>query len=181
MKKIDFGYNNDTILNSTFEGIYPYSGEYIDLINCCNMDLLVTKIVDSYEGKYDGKIEVREIVQDLYPDGSYNSYTTQNQPALCGQIETILNRESVKQKLDEGAKISKILSDLGMPSIPSSLKPIHNDKYEIAGTLAAINPEMFNDLKTTLANGHSSIYNMLKELKELRAKVSYQESQNPRR
>ena len=42
MKKIDFGFNNDSKLNSSFEGIFHYTGEYIDLIKLEGVDMLVT-------------------------------------------------------------------------------------------------------------------------------------------
>ena len=70
MKKIEFGFNDDKRLNGSWSGIEFYNGEYLDVIGYEEMDLLVTKIVDSLHG-LNGKIDVREIAQDYYSDGSF--------------------------------------------------------------------------------------------------------------
>jgi len=73
MKKIDFGFNDDRRLNSSFSRISPYNGEYLDLVGCNDYDFLITRIVDWQRG-LNGNIDVREVAQDFYKDGSYVNY-----------------------------------------------------------------------------------------------------------
>ncbi len=101
MKKIDFGFNDDDRLNAQWSGIEFYNGEYLDVVACENMSFLITRIIDSYRG-LNGNIDVREIAQDYYADGSYETYANREKNDTCKKIEEFLNLPVIKERIKNG-------------------------------------------------------------------------------
>ena len=169
MKKIDFGYNNDSRLNASFEGIYPpYTGQFIDLIKCEGVDMLVTRIIAPYKPEMDGHIDVCEIAQNFYSDGSYATYSSQDKSAMCRKIEILLNNSSVKSKMDEGIKLVDILRNAGIPVTKSSCHQVTTDYENIPGLVTSVRPELFEALKQSIMHNHSSMFDMYNEIQRLR-------------
>ncbi len=163
MKKIDFGINEDARLNSSFSGVSPYNGEYLGVINYKSINLLITRIVDSQKG-LNGNIDVREIAQDYYCDGSSVTYSNMDKNSVCTELERLLNTERVKKMLSEKGNVLMVLQDLGLPVRPSVLHSIE-PKYEDVGTpVTGISGEKFQDLKDTMGMMRASMYNICKEL-----------------
>ncbi len=169
MKKIEFGFNDDKRLNASWSGIEFYNGEYLDVIGYEEMDLLVTKIVDSLHG-LNGKIDVREIAQDYYSDGSFTTYANKEKNNVCIKLESLLNTEKMQKEINSGKRIYTILRNEGLPVRVSTLPDVVS-KYENASDIVtSVMPDKFNDLKESKKNNRGmSMYDMAKEIERLNA------------
>ena len=165
MKKIEFGYNTDKRLNATWSEIEPYNGEYLDKINCENMDFLITRVVDSYHG-LNGSIDVREVIQDYYADGSYVTYANKEKNGLCQKLEEFLNQGKIKEKL-KNERALEVLRDAEFPAYTSRLLNIEPKTEEFAEVVTSIKPEMFKKLKDSKKNFGMSMFNMHEEIQRL--------------
>ena len=124
MKKVDFGFANDSIPNGTFEGIGlsgdargPVSGEFIDVIRIDNCDYLITKITDTFGNSEHeiGKIDVRRAFADLFPDGSSVMYLDQEHSHSCLSLEQLLNSEKAKELMERGMSVKDICNGRNAP------------------------------------------------------------------
>ena len=176
MKRIDFGYNDDRRLNASFSQIEPYNGEYIDMISYENMDFLVTKIIESYK-ELDGEIDVREVTQDYYADGSYVTYANKEKNEVCKKLEILLNSNLIKQKLNNGESAFKILRNEGFPVSVSTLQDIVDENSFVSGIVTSIESEKFKKLKDSKRNS-MSMFNMSEELQRLYAEVERLKHEN---
>ena len=173
MKKIDFGVNNDRKLNASFSEISPYNGEYMDLVSCNGFDFLITRIIDSYKG-LNGSIDVREVAQDYYPDGSYVNYANQEKNTLCQKFEQLLNTQRVRDKLTNGENPLRILKEAGFPVGRSSLRPIEPVSETFSSIVTSVKDDKFQSLKESKQyrfGGGKSMYDMSQELLRLRAEI----------
>lgn len=171
MKKIDFGINEDRRLNSSFSGISPYNGEYLDLIACNGFDFLVTRIVDSYRG-LNGNIDVREVSQDYYSDGSYVNYANMEKNTLCQRFEQLLNAPRIKQELNDGKTPLKILKEAGFPVCVSSLSPIAPKSEKYSSIVTSVKKDKFQSLKDSKKyNNGRSMYDMVQEIQRLQEEI----------
>ena len=177
MKKIEFGFNDDKRLNSSWSGIEFYNGDYLDVVGYDDTDLLVTRIVDSTQG-LNGKIDVREIAQDYYNDGSYVTYANKEKSEVCIKLETLLNREKIQNEIASGKRIYTILRDEGLPVRVSTLPDVVS-KYENASDIVtSIMPDKFNDLKESKRNNlGKSMYDLAKEIERLNALLKEKNSE----
>ena len=166
MKKIEFGFNNDDELNATWSGIEFYNGEYLDTVRLNDMDFLITRIVDSNNG-LNGNIDVREVAQDYYLDGSYLTYANREKSSLCRKLEGFLNNNKVKGKLKSGSTLA-LLRDADFPAFTSRLLKIYSDSDEFAEVITSIKPELFKKLKDSKRAGYGmSMFKMAEEIKRL--------------
>ena len=171
MKKIDFGFNNDRRLNSSFSGIEPYNGEYLDVTCCEDTNLLITRIVDSQQG-LDGNIDVREVIQDYYSDGSYVTYANMEKNVICLKIQQLLNTERLKKRINKGESAREILLDEGLPAYASFLN-VEPKNSVVPGAVTSIKPEMFKQLKDSKKYYRGkSMYDLTVELKKLHAEIN---------
>ena len=172
MKKIDFGFNEDDVLNGQWAGIEPYNGEYLDMIGYENTDLLITKVVDSYKG-LNGTIDVREIAQDYYADGSYITYANKEKNATCKKIEELLNSNKVQNMLAKGEAPYMILRDAGLPIRMSHLNDVQSKSDTVPAVVTSIKPEIFKQLKDSKKYSFGmSMYNQIQEIKRLREEIA---------
>ena len=169
MKKIDFGYNDDKRLNSSFSRIELFNGEYLDVVGCDSMDFLITRIVDSGRG-LNGNIDVREVAQDYYADGSCVTYANQEKNELCKKLEEFFNKESVREKLERGEPIMGILRGAGFPVHSSQLAYIPSKNDVVPGLVTSVRPELFEELKESKKYSRS-MYNQYKEIQRLYAEI----------
>ena len=166
MKKIEFGYNTDSKLNASFSEIEFYNGEYLDTINCENMDFLITRVVDSYQG-LDGSIDVREVAQDYYSDGSYLTYANKEKNELCKKLEKYLNNDKVKEKL-KTARALNVLRDANFPVYSSHLSRIEAVSEMFPEIVTSIKPDIFKRLKDSKRkNLGMSVFYMTEEIQRL--------------
>ena len=180
MKKIEFGYNDDDVLNATWSRVERYNGEYLDTVRCNDMDFLITRIVDSFDG-IDGKIEVREVAQDYYADGSYLTYANSEKNDLTKKLENFLNNKKVREKLSTQRPLT-VLRATNFPVFSSRLPKIEGDSSEFAEVITIIKPEIFKKLKDSKRSGIGiSMFNMTEKIKELYAKIEELEKEKKTR
>ncbi len=166
MKKIEFGYNTDKNLNATWLEPEPYNGEYLDTINYKDRDFLVTRIVDSLKG-LDGAIDVREVAQDYYSDGSYMTYANQEKDSVCNKLELFLNNPKIREKLKD-KRVLDILRNADFPTYSSKLLQIEAKSEEFPEIVTSIKPEIFKKLKDSKKNNMGwSMYHMIEEIQRL--------------
>lgn len=173
MKKIDFGVNNDRKLNASFSEISPYNGEYLDVVSCNGFDFLITRIIDSYQG-LNGTIDVKEVAQDYYPDGSYVNYANQKQNALCQKFERLLNTQRMREELAKGKSPARLLKEAGFPVGRSQLRPIEPETETFSSIVTSVKDDKFQSLKDSKQfryGGGKSMYDMSQEIARLRAEV----------
>ena len=172
MKKIDFGFNDDKKLNASFSRISPYNGEYIDVIGCNDFDFLITRIVDSYDG-LNGNIDVREVAQDFYKDGSYVNYANQEKNILCGKIERLLNSSRIRKELSDGKSPLTILKEAGFPVYHSSLRDIEPKSERVSSIVTSVKANNFKSLKESKMYARGmSMYDMSQEIIRLQAEIA---------
>ena len=87
-KIIYFGCNRKDYLDSGYDQLAPYEGEYIDVIEINGRNYLFTKGVSKVKN---GIIDVREIIQDVNVDGSYVVYANASRSQECQDLEKIFN------------------------------------------------------------------------------------------
>ena len=170
MKKIEFGLNNDDELNATWAQADSYNGEYLDTIRCNDMDFLVTRIVDSADG-LNGAIDVREVVQDYYADGTYFTYANNEKSELCKKLENYLNNKKIREKLTKERALS-LLRVANFPAFSSRLPKIEGNSSEYAEVITGVKPEVFKRLKDSKRVGYGmSMFKMTEEIQKLREEV----------
>ncbi len=178
MKKIDFGFNDDNKINASFSSISPYNGEYMDLIACNGFDFLITRIVDSQRG-LNGNIDVREVAQDYYSDGSYVNYANREKNTLCQRFEQLLNASRIKQELAAGKSPLKVLKEAGFPVSISSLSPIAPKSEKYSSIVTSVKNDKFQSLKDSKKYNHGkSMYAMSQEIMELYAEIERLKANN---
>lgn len=127
MKKIiEFGYNKKDYLDNGIEGVYPYKGEYIDVVCFNSKNYLFTKGVSNLKKD---KIEVREIIEDVYLDGSFVVYGNFFKSKECQILEQYFNQDKIKQLIKKGGRPLDILLDLDLPFKNPYIIPINDDKF----------------------------------------------------
>ena len=170
MKKIEFGFNDDDHLNGQWSGIEFYNGEYLDMFSYEGMDFLVTRIVDSMRG-LNGNIDVREIAQDYYSDGSYITYANKKKNTACQKFEELLNRIKIKEKISNGKTPTSLLKDEGLAVHGSNLLDVTSKSDTVSAVLTSVRPDVFNALieSKKYCRG-KSMYDMVMELQKMRSK-----------
>ncbi len=172
MKKIDFGFNDDNRLNSSFSRISPYNGEYIEIVSCNGFNFLITRIIDSYNG-LNGNIDVREIAQDYYADGSYVNYANQASNGLCRKFEQLLNTDRLRHELNSGKTPLTILREAGFPVSLSAINNVASDSKYVSSIVTSIRPELFQRLKDSKKyNAGKSMYYLVQENQILYDKIA---------
>lgn len=170
MGKIDFGYNNYQELYGGFEGIELYNGDFIDMISIDNRDYLITKIVESVQG-LNGKIDVREVFQDFYADGSYVSYANQKKSVVCESLENLLNQPMVKDKIKNEKSVYNVLRDMNLSVSRSKLKSIDYPGTYLSGNLVSIKPDLFEKVRSSIKDCSNSIYGLQQQIIKLEQQI----------
>ena len=178
MKKIDFGFNDDEKLNSQWSGIEFYNGEYLDVVAYDNSDYLITRIVDSYRG-LNGNIDVREIAQDYYSDGSYVTYANKEKNGICIRLQNLLNNPKMKDRLSRGDMVYDVLREQGIPVYMSHLSDVPSKSNIVPGIVTSVSSQNFNKLKESKRIGMGiSMYHQAEEIKRLRQEIERLKNEN---
>ena len=180
MKKIEFGFNDDNRLNAQWSGIEFYNGEYLDVVAYEGFDFLVTRIVDSQHG-LNGNIDVREIAQDYYADGSYVTYANMEKNDMCKRLERLLNSPKLKEKLANNQRAFSILRDEGISLHISNLNAVQSKFETVSYVVTSVKPEIFRSLKDSKRNGGRSMYDQTLEIARLRAEIEKMKSEGFKR
>lgn len=119
MKKVHFGYENSNRPVGSFEGLGvsdeakgPIQGNFIGILNYMDKDFLITKVSLAYKTVENqvGKIDVRDAIADIYPDGSGVLYIDRQKSDECLQLENLFNDEKTKELLQKGVSINNIFT-----------------------------------------------------------------------
>lgn len=130
MKKIiHFGYNKKDYLDSGIDGIFPYQGEYLDIVSFNDKNYLITKGVSKFRK---GIIYVLEIMEDIYLDGSFVVYVNSYKSKECMTLDYYFNRNEVKNNLLKGAIPLDLLLELGLKFKRPNIIPISDNKFVMA-------------------------------------------------
>ncbi len=176
MKKIEFGFNDDNHLGGPSTRPDYYNGEFLGLFNYDKGDYLVTRIVDSMDGK-DGNIDVREITQDYYADGSYITYGNKLKTTTCQKFEELFNMRKIKEALTAGKSPLAILAEEGQPVRVSYLHDVTSAHETLPAQLTSYKPEVFGRLKASKKEfSGMSMYDLASEVRKLRSELASQEA-----
>ena len=169
MKKIEFGFNNDDYLNGQWGGRELYDGEYLDMFSYEGMDFLVTKIIDANR-VLGGNIDVRELAQDYYPDGTCIMYANKQKNATCQKLQELLNQVKIKEKINNDKLLIDILKEEGIPAGISNLLDITAKPSIYSPVITSIRNDVFKTLKESKTDFRGiSMYNLCKEILRLEA------------
>ena len=172
MKKVSFGYENSMNPVGSFEGIGlgggavgPTEGEFIEVINLMDQmdnNYLVTRITNTFKGSEHeiGKIDVRRVLADLFPDGSAILYVDQTHSYDCERIEQILNTSRAKGLIEDNVKARELCTG----KRPAFSFECATNKEKIVVT--AIPHEVFENKKQLISRCRSSFSDMQRKLEE---------------
>ena len=108
MTKIKFGYNNFDVLTPLCEGSHIIPGDFLDYIAVSDRNYMISELQDEEK-----RIDVREVVQDLYANGSIKVYANNYKTSDTSRLEEILNSRYVKKDLAPFG-VASVLRDNGL-------------------------------------------------------------------
>ena len=156
-KIINFGYNNYDELKDVIKEKILYEGEYIDLLTISKKHYLFTRVTSKSK---ESVIDVREIIQNIYSDGSSATYANQEKSLECLGLEKLLNDEKIKRKIKVGAPIIYILNDL---KISVKRETLLND----TNTVICVKPHVFENARDLMLKySNTSFLDLCKELEK---------------
>ena len=156
MKQIHFGYNKKNYLDSGIEGVTPYVGEYLDIVEINDRIYLFTKgILDVKKDM----IDVREIIQDVYPDGSYVIYANAVRSGICQYLENSFNVGKVKKYALTGISLVSMI-DGGKAKVrrPNIIPINDNNQFDM---VVLINNQVFEDVRELLLENRNKSFAQL--------------------
>lgn len=155
MKKkiIYYGYNKKDYLESGIEGITPYRGEYIDIITINKRNYLFTKGISDVKKDI---IDVREVIQNVYLDGSYEMFANAYRSPECVAIEKYFNKNDIKNKVESGISLCLLFDEINLKSSRANIIPINRDNQFTMITL--VNNLVFEDARELLIKNSSKSF-----------------------
>lgn len=171
MSKIDFGYSNDNNPTGIWEGMGAspdhdiINAEFMDVIRFNERVYLVSKVGTVFPGLENkvGTIDVREIIADLYPDGSSIIYSNQEKNNDCIKLENAL--ANAKNLFDRGFSVKQICK----AHIPDKCyKYLFETDSEFPILVTGIKPNVFEEKRELISKCRSSFSNMQQQLMDMR-------------
>lgn len=171
MSRIDFGYSNDNNAKGSFEGIgisptdHIISAEFIDVIRLNERFYLISRVERAFKNEEHklGTIDVREVVADLYPDGSGVIFANQEKTYDCLKLENAL--ANAKNLLDKGMSVREIC-DGHIPDKCYKYLFETDSKFPILVT--GIKPNVFEEKRELISKCRSSFSNIQQQLMDMR-------------
>lgn len=118
---------------------------------------------------------MREVIQDVYSDGSYAVYGNIEKSKVCLVFEEYFNRKEIKKLINKDVPILYILLDLqkllniDMNLNKSSFIPINSNS--VPTTIILLKSSVFEESQKIINdNCNKSIYELGKEIKKLKIK-----------
>ena len=109
MAKVDFGWNEDNDLNSTFANIGgkesgAVQGETIGIYSYEGKNYLISKVTMAMRdsGVKEGDFDVREVAPKIYRDGSYAFFSNNEKSDVERTFESFFNREDIRSSMNNG-------------------------------------------------------------------------------
>ena len=171
MSRINFGYSNDNNAMGSFEeiGISPtehiISAEFIDVIKLNERFYLISRVERAFKNEEHkvGTIDVREVVADLYPDGSGVIFANQEKTYDCLKLENALANS--KNLFDRGFSVKQICK-ARIPDI--CYKYLFETDSEFPILVTCIKPNVFEEKRELISKRRSSFSNMQQQLMDMR-------------
>ncbi len=153
MKQIFFGYNKKDYLDSGIEKKTDYIGGYIDIIEIDNRKYLFTKGISKIKKD---KIDVREIIQDVYPDGSFVVYANAVRSDICQNLEQIFNEDKIKSAALTGISLISLFDGSKVKINRPNMIPIDNENQFVMVVL--IKNQVFEDARQLLIDNSNKSF-----------------------
>lgn len=172
MKTIIFGISDEETLSAAFSRIDLTNvlGQYLEALEISGDNYLITKVLQSGNESNDHHIDVREIAQDISPNGKILNYSNVEKSNMCISLERLLNNPECKEELRSGLSIKKILDKKGITSSETSLVDLFNKTgfQTQSGIVTSVAPHLFESLKNmTKANCSSfDVYCQMMEMEQ---------------
>lgn len=155
MKKINFGYSNENNPHGSHEGIgaspnYDIIGaEFIDFVQLDNSVYLISRVGMVFKGQEDkiGTIDVREVIADMYNDGSGVIFADQEKSDICRILESSLS--NADDYIKKGVKVHNIC---GGSLAPDNFKLLLDVDSMIPLVVTGIKHDIFEEKKKLLSN-----------------------------
>lgn len=170
MKKVEFGYANESNPRGSFEGIGLAEGakgavaaEFVDVMRMNGSNYLITRITEVFKSSEQdvGKIDVRRALVDLFSDGSSLMFLDQLHSSDCIKLEELLNSDKAKNLMDRGVSVKEICGGANAPA--SFVVATHADLV----LATAIRHEIFEEKMALLSRCRGSFTDMRMELESL--------------
>lgn len=110
MKKIKFGYTNDSYPTGSHESMWinpdlPLcDADYYGAVKYENDSYIVAKVTDDKYGRYPhllGNFIVRPAIADMYVDGSGNIFLDKEESEISKQMEQHLNNPEIRDRISD--------------------------------------------------------------------------------
>ena len=158
MTKIKFGYNNFDVLTPLCEGSHIIPGEFLDYIAVSDRNYMISELQDEEK-----RIDVREVVQDLYANGSIKVYANNYKTSDTNRLEEILNSRYVKKDLAPFG-VASVLRDNGL-CVQDSNFVLPDEDF----TVISIDEDLFNATRLALRGTHYSFAQLVARVNVLEA------------
>ena len=146
MIKVKFGFNTLDTLSPLMMGAELGTGTFVDYVSISDRNYLVTELDDEEEKT----INVREVLQDFYGNGTIKTYSNNYKNCDATRLEAILNSHSMKKEIVEFG-LARVLRDNGLDVQDSTLElPV--DDFSVVG----IDCDVFENTRRALRGSHYS-------------------------
>lgn len=139
MGKIYYGYDNKNSLYKKFTE--EYQVEYLDTITIRKHHYLITKFKDNI-------IDVREIVQDVYLDGTVCTYANEKKSEACKLLEEFFNSNEIKNKIELYVPLTYLLEAEEIENSRANIFSINHDNQ--LTTVILIQDQIFREKRRIL-------------------------------
>ena len=171
MKKIKFGFANESDPKGSFqgiglkEGLLILDGEYIGAISCCGDTYVVAKIHECLNHpEYVGKYIARKALYDMYKDGSGVLFLNQKEDYIIVKLESLINRCAEKQEIKSAEDLTKISDSIGPAPVIFKLAEQYDEILS-----CSIQPSVFEEKNELIKSCQSSFSELNKEIRELQS------------
>lgn len=164
MKKIEFGFSNDSNPTGSWEGIGLREGvllteaDYYGSISYANNNYIIAKVGEDEYHRFPelvGNFIVRQALCDLYADGSVILMLNQENDPVSRQIAEFLNSPQVKDRITKVEDIIRLGNDISRSPNSFILAELND---EVIAT--SIDPVVFAQKNEAIKNCRNSISDM---------------------
>ena len=161
MIQVKFGFNTLDTLAPLMMGAELGTGIFVDYISVNDRNYLVTENQDE-----DKEINVREVLQDFYGNGTTKVYSNNYKNCDASRLETILNSNSMRKEVVQFG-LARVLRDNGLDVQDSNLE-FPTDNFSVVG----VDSDVFETARRALRGSHYSFAQLHQRVKVLEAELS---------
>ena len=169
MQKINFMYSNSNTPTGSGEGLGLKKGlmlteaDYYGAMEFDNNDYILVKATEDEYNHYPellNKFLVLPALVDIYKDGSGTLYVSQEQDAVCKQIQKYIAVLSDKKRIENVNDIVTVYSGVHYGNKLFDLLTDEKYTYGCDINAVAILPSVFDEMNETIKNNHESFYDL---------------------